>query len=127
MEAATLSLRARPTGRARAHGVADAGLVAGVRAGDESAFEAIYDRYHRGLLAFCRHMLGSRDEAEDALQHSFAAAYRALRAGGDDVALGPWLYTIARNRCLSTMRARREVPTGEAEEGARLDGLDAQV
>src|SRR3954452_17542454 len=111
MEAATLSLRHRPERRLRTHGEADDRLVAGVRAGDESAVEAIYDSYHHGLVAFCRHMLGSRDEAEDALQYSFADAYRALRAGGDDVALRPWLYTIARNRCLSTMRARREVPT----------------
>ena len=42
------------------------------------AFEAIYDRHHRGILAFCRHMLGSREEAEDAVQHTFVAAYRDL-------------------------------------------------
>ena len=126
MEAAARSrIRRRSGPLLRA--AADERLVARMRAGDDAAFEALYDRHHRELLAFCRHMLGSRDEAEDALQHSFAAAYRALRDGGDDVALGPWLYTIARNRCLSTMRARREVPTGDADESARLDGLDAQV
>ena len=59
--------------------VGDDRLVARVRAGDDAAFEIIYDRYYRGLLAFCGHMLGSRQEAEDALQHSFASAYRALR------------------------------------------------
>ena len=61
--------------------VGDDRLVARVRAGDDDAFEIIYDRYYRGLLAFCGHMLGSRQEAEDALQHSFASAYRALRGG----------------------------------------------
>jgi RNA polymerase sigma factor (sigma-70 family) len=100
-----------------------------VRAGDDAAFEAIYDRYYLGLLAFCRHMLGSRHEAEDALQHSFASAYRAMRAGQAVTDLRPWLYTIARNRCLSALRAQRE----ELEvdridlERVSLDGLGAQI
>jgi RNA polymerase sigma factor (sigma-70 family) len=83
-------------------------LLAGVRNGDDAAFEALYDAYHRRLLAFCQHMLGSREEAEDALQHTFLAAYRSLSAGYEVVDLKPWLYTIARNRCLSVIRARRE-------------------
>jgi RNA polymerase sigma factor (sigma-70 family) len=104
-------------------------LVARVRAGDDDAFEAIYDRYYLGLLAFCRHMLGSRHEAEDALQHSFASAYRALRRDDSAVELRPWLYTIARNRCLSALRARRDevdIDGLEPERGA-LDGLPAQI
>ena len=44
----------------------DERLVAALRRGDEKAFEAIYDRHHRALLGFCRHMLGSHEEAEDA-------------------------------------------------------------
>ena len=83
-------------------------LLARVRNGDDSAFEALYDAYHRRLLAFCQHMLGSREEAEDVLQHTFLAAYRSLRAGYEVVDLKPWLYTIARNRCLSVVRARRD-------------------
>ncbi|MCW2990472.1 MAG: polymerase, sigma-24 subunit, subfamily, partial [Solirubrobacterales bacterium] len=87
----------------------DARLVGRVRAGDEQAFEALFDRYHRPLLAFCRHMLGTREEAEDALQHVFVSAHRSLVSGGDRVVeLRPWLYAIARNRCVSVLRARRE-------------------
>jgi len=109
--------------------VGDDRLVARVRAGDDAAFEAIYDRYYRGLLAFCRHMLGSRHEAEDALQHSFASAYRALRAGDAAIELRPWLYTIARNRCLSALRAQRdELDVHDLELGyGSLDGLPAQI
>ena len=84
----------------------DEQLVAMVRAGEDSAFEAIYDRYARGVLAFCGHMLGSRDEAEDALQLTFVSAYQALRGGDSGISLRPWLYTIARNRCLSELRGR---------------------
>src|SRR2546430_13246585 len=74
--------------------------------GSEAAFEVVYDRHYRGLLSFCRHLLGSPDEAEDALQHTFASAYHGLMRTGGDVRLKPWLYTIARNRCISIIRAR---------------------
>ena len=101
-------------------------LVARVHNGDDWAFEALYDAYHLRLLTFCRHMLGSREEAEDVLQHTFLAAYRSLRAGYEVVELKPWLYTIARNRCLSVMRRRREEV--ELDEGApATEGLAAEV
>src|SRR5829696_2769364 len=44
----------------------DERLVKEAQRGSEVAFEVIYDRYHRQLLTFCRHMLGSREDAEDA-------------------------------------------------------------
>ncbi|MFZ1997385.1 MAG: sigma-70 family RNA polymerase sigma factor, partial [Solirubrobacteraceae bacterium] len=89
-------------------GQSDDELVAGVRGGETAAFEEIYDRYARGILAFCAHMLGNREAAEDALQLTFVSAYRSLRNGENSIALRPWLYTIARNRCLSELRARRD-------------------
>ena len=107
-------------------GRSDEALVARVRAGDDRAFELIFDRYHRGLLAFCAHMLGNRDEAEDALQHSFMAAYRAMRATDGAIRLKAWLYTIARNRCLSVLRARREQIAFD-ETRLATDGLAADV
>ncbi|MCZ4493624.1 MAG: hypothetical protein JWP53_2555 [Conexibacter sp.] len=97
----------RPAVLRPAFGADDDRLVRLVRDGDDSAFEAIYDRYAANLLAFCDHMLANRDDAEDALQHSLSAAYRMLRAGDREVELRPWLYTVARNRCLSVLRARR--------------------
>jgi RNA polymerase sigma factor (sigma-70 family) len=86
----------------------DARLVAEVRAGNREAFETVYDRHHAGILAFSRHMLGSREESEDVVQHTFAAAYQAMLASDQELALKAWLYAIARNRCLSVLRARRE-------------------
>jgi RNA polymerase sigma factor (sigma-70 family) len=126
--AVPLRSRRRPRGRS-VRRVGDERLVARVRAGDDDAFEAIYDRYYLGLLAFCRHMLGSRQEAEDALQHSFASAYRALRRSESDVELRPWLYTIARNRCLSALRSRRDeldIDRVDLERGS-FDGLPLQI
>ena len=96
----------------------DERLVEYVRGGNQAAFEAIYDRHHRGILAFCRHMLASAHEAEDADQHTFMAAYRHLVGGDTEIHLRPWLYTIARNRCLSLLRARHEQPLDLVREPA---------
>ena len=104
----------------------DQRLAEHVSAGSERAFEVLYDRHHRGVLSFCRHMLGSREEAEDALQHTFMAAYRDLRRSGAPAALRPWLFVIARNRCISVLRARREHPAAEVPELA-TDHLATEV
>jgi RNA polymerase sigma factor (sigma-70 family) len=106
----------------------DEELIAGVRAGVPVAFEEIYDRYAPGILAFCAHMLASRDAAEDALQLTFVAAYRALRDGENSIVLRPWLYTIARNRCLSELRARRDaIGVDELADRPVFEGLADQV
>ena len=94
----------------------DERLVEGVRGGSEAAFEVLYDRYHRGVLGFCRHILGSVEEAEDALQHTFLSAYRELAGSDKPVVLRPWLYTIARNRCLTMLRGRARQASGELVE-----------
>jgi len=104
----------------------DERLVTLVRAGDESAFEAIYDRHHPAILGFCRHMLGTREEAEDAVQHTFLAAFRDLAGSEKPIELRPWLFAIARNRCLSLLRARRAHVAIELAEPA-TDGLAATV
>ena len=72
---------------------------------DERAMAAIYDRYHQGLMSFCRHMLGSRDAAEEAVGETFRLGQRALADSEEPVALRPWLYAIARNRCIAILRA----------------------
>lgn len=104
----------------------DERLVAQVRAGSERAFEAIFERHRRGVLAFCRDMLGSTADAEDAVQHTFLAAYRDLMRSQKSIVLRPWLYRIARHRCVSVLRDRREQPVDELPE-AGLDRLAADV
>src|SRR6188472_2241223 len=82
------------------------------RAGNPGAFEAIVDRYQGRLLGFCRQMLGSTEDAEDVLQEVFVNAYRAMLADDREINLRPWLYRIARNRCLNHLRR----PTADAQE-----------
>ena len=62
------------------------------------------DRYNSRLLAFCRHMLGSTEDAEDVLQEVFTAAFNAICADDRPINARPWLYRIARNRCLNHLR-----------------------
>src|SRR3954471_16487328 len=88
----------------------DERLVALTRRGNQAAFEALVQRYESRLLAFCRHMLASREDAEDVLQEVFTASYNAMLADNRPINARPWLYRIARNRCLNHLR--RPVPVG---------------
>ncbi len=82
----------------------DERLIALTRRGQHAAFETLFSRYHSRLLSFCRHMLGSREDAEDVLQEVFAAAFNAVLADERDINVRPWLYRIARNRSLNHLR-----------------------
>ncbi len=83
-----------------------------VRSGNPGAFETIVDRYQARLLGFCRQMLGSTEDAEDVLQEVFVNSYKAMLADNRDINLRPWLYRIARNRCLNHLRR----PTPDATD-----------
>jgi RNA polymerase sigma factor (sigma-70 family) len=91
--------------------------------GDERAFELLYERHHRALLSFCRHMLGNQEEGEDALQQTFMRAVRALRAGQRPGHTRGWLYAIARNCCRDALVARRDAPSAELDELPSTNGL----
>src|SRR3954452_14898702 len=89
----------------------DEKLIALIRRGHHGAFEALVQRYQPRLLAFCRHMLGSTEDAEDVLQEVFAASFNAICADERPINARPWLYRIARNRCLNHLR--RPAPSGQ--------------
>src|ERR1700754_3970014 len=86
----------------------DERLAALVRSGDEAAFEVLYDRHHASLLAFCRHMLGNREDGEDALQQTFIRAHRALTRGRPPASVRAGLCATARTRCYTMLAARRD-------------------
>ena len=89
----------------------DERLIALTRRGNPHAFEALVQRYQARLHAFCRHMLGSTEDAEDVLQEVFAAAFNAILGDERSINVRPWLYRIARNRCLNHLR--RPVAAGQ--------------
>jgi RNA polymerase sigma factor (sigma-70 family) len=82
----------------------DERLIALIRRGNHHAFEALVARYQPRLLSFCRHMLGSKEDAEDVLQEVFAAAFNAILSDERAINVRPWLYRIARNRSLNHLR-----------------------
>ena len=82
----------------------DERLVTLIRRGSTAAFEVLVARYHARLLAFCRHLLGSREDAEDVLQEVFSAAFNAILDDDRPINVRPWLYRIARNRSLNHLR-----------------------
>lgn len=87
----------------------DERLVAFVRKGNTAAFEVVVSRYETRLLAFCRHLLGSREDAEDVLQEVMAAAFNAMLADDRPINVRPWLYRIARNRSLNHLRRTQAI------------------
>ncbi len=96
----------------------DERLIALVRRGNHAAFETLVSRYQSRLLAFCRHMLGSREDAEDVLQEVFAASFNAILGDDRSINVRPWLYRIARNRSLNHLR--RVQPIG-------VDSMDVHL
>jgi RNA polymerase sigma-70 factor (TIGR02960 family) len=88
------------------------------RTGDERAFAALVDPYRRELQWHCYRMLGSLQDAEDLVQETLLAAWRGLGGFEERASLRAWLYRIATNRCLNTLRERGRRPAVEDTLGA---------
>jgi RNA polymerase sigma factor (sigma-70 family) len=101
----------------------DEKLIAMTRRGQHAAFETLVQRYQSRLLAFCRHMLGSTEDAEDVLQEVFAAAFNAMLADERAINARPWLYRIARNRCLNHLRR----PTASGQDSMDIFERDGGI
>jgi RNA polymerase sigma-70 factor (ECF subfamily) len=84
--------------------------LARARAGDEQAFGALVDPHRRELQLHCYRILGSLQDAEDVLQETLLAAWRALDEFEERASLRTWLYRIATNRALNALRAGTRRP-----------------
>jgi len=95
----------------------DAQVVRAVLGGDTEAFGVLVDRYHERCLRLALHILGSREDAEDAVQESFLRAYRYLGGYREREKFAAWLYRILVNQCRTMLarRNRREVPMASWE------------
>jgi RNA polymerase sigma-70 factor (TIGR02960 family) len=80
-------------------------LTARARAGDQEAFRELVGPYQYELQVHCYRMLGSAQDAEDALQETLLAAWRGLGDFEERASIRTWLYRIATSRCLNALRA----------------------
>ena len=88
--------------------VADLDLVAGVRAGDDRAFEQLFQRYQPRIAAYVGGMVRDHARAEDITQEVFLSALRRMRDGTDrEIQFRPWIYEIAKNKCIDAYRRGR--------------------
>jgi RNA polymerase sigma-70 factor (TIGR02960 family) len=93
--------------------VAEVELITKARAGDGEAFEMLTEPYRRELLVHCYRMLGSFQDAEDALQEALVSAWRGFGGFEGRSSIRTWLYRIATNRCLNTLRSASRRPAKE--------------
>ena len=109
-------------------GVGDAELAARVASGDGAAFELLMRRHNRRLYRIARSVLRDDADAEDALQESYLAAYRAIGAFRGESSLATWLSRLVLNQCFARQRREKRrdnivsiVPEPEGDDIAQAD------
>ena len=85
-------------------------LIEAAQAGDQKAFEQLIGPYQRELEVHCYRILGSAQDAEDALQETLLAAWRGLGGFEGRASVRTWLYQVATNRCLNALRSASRRP-----------------
>jgi RNA polymerase sigma-70 factor, ECF subfamily len=104
----------------------DEALLERVGHRDRDAFEVLYRRYSRSVLGLALRRLGDRGRAEDALQETFTAVWRAAKTYRPERGpAAPWLFAVARNSISDRGRARRE-PPAEAPDEPSLEAGPAE-
>ncbi len=111
--------------------LADEDLAARFAAGDTAAFETLVNRYAKPVFNFALSFLGDGDDADEAAQLVFLQMYQSLARARLDSPLKPWIYQIARNKCIDLWRKRRTIslshddPDDDSEgEGGERDVAD---
>jgi RNA polymerase sigma-70 factor (TIGR02960 family) len=94
-------------------GLGTAELISRARAGDGDAFRELTEPHRRELQVHCYRMLGSFQDAEDALQDTLLAVWQGLEGFQGRASLRTWLYRIATNRCLNARRSASRRPAKE--------------
>ena len=93
-------------------------LLSRAQSGDQQAFAELTDGYRQELRLHCYRILGSRQDAEDALQEIYLGAWQALAEFEERASIRTWLYRIATNRCLNMLRAASRRPVVESSPNA---------
>ena len=105
--------------------VPDADLVRQAQRGDLAAYAELVNRYRVGLQRYAMHLLGNREDAEEALQDSLVRAHRAIRDCRQPALFRAWLTRIVVNRC-RTRLARGGWGPSNGEGAGALDGISVE-
>lgn len=105
--------------------VPDADLVHQAQRGDLNAYAELVNRYRTGLQRYALHLLGNREEAEEALQDCLLRAHRGLGQCQHPERFRGWLVRILVNRC-RTRLARSAPPVRDAERDSALDNASVE-
>jgi RNA polymerase sigma-70 factor, ECF subfamily len=100
----------------------EAHLIARLQAGDEAAYETLFQTHVGAMGAVARRFLGDTDDAADAVQEAFVSAFRGMKTFAGTARLGTWLHRITVNACLMKLRGRKR--RGEVALDTRFDPAD---
>ena len=101
----------------------DEELVRAGSAGEAHCFEELVRRYMKPIFNFAYRMIGNYAEADDVAQDVFVQVYRSLPTIRADLPFKPWLYTVARNRCLDVLKRKRPLTFSAIEDSERGEGV----
>lgn len=82
-------------------------IIQAALAGEEKAYEFLLNRYQRGVYNIIYQMIKNREETEDLVQETFIKAFKALESYNDRYAFSTWLYKIAYNNCIDSIRKKK--------------------
>src|SRR5215470_13899330 len=99
--------------------------VVAARRREPGAFEALVRRHQGPLYNFCLRMLGQNEDAADVAQETFVQLYSHLTRLDEREPIAPWLFRVARNRCIDVILRRRTVPLAVVDDsGDALNALE---
>ena len=103
--------------------VSDAELVSLIANGDEGALRELFERHGHVVLALARRMLASSEDAEEVVHDTYLSLWRhAAEYDGNRAAVRTYLYAVARNHCLTRLRARGARPRLQEVESEAWEG-----
>jgi RNA polymerase sigma-70 factor (ECF subfamily) len=102
---------------------AEGQLILAARRRDPGAFEALLRRHQRPLYNFCLRMLGQAADAADVAQETFVQLYSHLDRFNEHEPVAPWLFRVARNRCIDVIRRRRTIPLGVLDDSGETTSI----
>ena len=106
----------------------DSRLIERVGHGDRDAFEQLYRRFARPVLAMAMRQLGDNGRAEDAAQETFAAVWRSAKSyRSERGSASAWLYAVARHAIIDRARQRREPAAEIPDEASDAAGPDQRA